>query len=48
MAKKKRERGSDPEQRAFDERTRMIEDYIAQLRQRVEARRNAASEPGSS
>jgi hypothetical protein len=41
MAKKKRNRRTDAEQRAFDERTRMIEEYLQRLRRRVEARRAA-------
>ena len=41
MAKKKRDRRTDPEQRAFDERTRMIEDYLERLRKRVSQRRRA-------
>lgn len=37
MAKKKRTR-TEAEQRAYDERTRMIEEYIAKLTRRVETR----------
>jgi len=47
MAKKRRRR-TETEQRAYDERTRMIEDYIARLRARVAARQAEPRELGSS
>jgi hypothetical protein len=40
----KKNRVTAEEQRAFDERTRMIHDYIERLRLRVEARRG--TQPG--
>jgi hypothetical protein len=40
MAKKKRKVSAD-EQAAFDERTKMINEYIERLRQRVESRKAA-------
>jgi hypothetical protein len=44
MAKKKRKK--TPEDLAFDERTRMINEYIARLRAQVDARK-AAEQPSS-
>jgi hypothetical protein len=43
MAKKKRSRITAENQRAFDERTKMIESYLAQLNERIAARRAQAT-----
>jgi hypothetical protein len=42
MAKKKRNKITAEEQRAFDERTRMIEAHLEKLRRRDAARRTTA------
>ena len=43
MGKRKRNRITPEEQRAFDERTKMIEEHLARLRKRDDERRaNAA------
>jgi len=41
----KRRRKETAEDRAFEERTKMINDYIATLRQRIAARKAAEQQP---